>query len=457
MIEALLFAAAAVLLLAAAFMTALDAALGVTSTSDLVDLAAEGHSPRALARVAANKDAHEGAVTFCRILVDVAAVALVAAAFYQMFEHLAWGIVVSIVVMAVVTFIVVATAPGILGRRYAERVLTVGAPSVRAAKIIFGIVSQPLTAALARIIPGGHRRGFESEEQLLSIVDEAASQSLIEDDDRELIHSVFDFTDQVVRAVMVPRTEMVSIDSDSTAAEAMDEFLSSGLSRLPVIDGDGDVDDIVGVLYLKDLVQHAFRETPGWRETPVSAYARPAVFVPEQMRAESLLQQMKRDQVHVCLVVDEYGGIAGIVTLEDLLEELVGEIDDEYDARTNEIVELPDGTFRVSAGLGAAEVGELFGIDIDDEDVDSVGGLMSKYLGHMPQPGEQVEAEGLVLTGGTSRGRGRGIATAFVDRTDALRAVDEALGRNPTTGEMALPRPVDAERQQKARGRNGSE
>src|SRR5699024_795301 len=120
-------------------------------------------------------------------------------------------------------------------------------------------------------------------------------------------------------------TEMVSIDSDEPAAAAMDEFLSSGLSRLPVI--DGDVDDIVGMLYLKDLVQHAFRNTPGWRETPVSAYARPAVFVPEQMRAESLLQQMKRDQVHVCLVVDEYGGIAGIVTLEDLLEELVGEID----------------------------------------------------------------------------------------------------------------------------------
>lgn len=453
MIEAFLLGGAVVLLLIAAYMTALDAALGVTSSADLVDMAAEGHAPRALARISANKPAHEAAVTFARILGDVAAVAFVAAAFHELFDSVGWGVLVSVIVMAIVTFIVVATAPGILGRRYAEKVLTSGARIVRATKIVFGVVSQPLATALERIIPGGRRRGFESEEQLLSIVDEAASQALIEDDDRALIHSVFDFTDQVVRAVMVPRTEMVSIDASAQASEAMDEFLSSGLSRLPVI--DDDVDDIVGVLYLKDLVQHAFRETPGWRSAAVSAYARPAVFVPEQMRAESLLQQMKRDQVHVCLVVDEYGGIAGIVTLEDLLEELVGEIDDEYDARTNEIVELPDGSFRVSAGLGTTEVGELFGIDIDDEDVDSIGGLMSKHLGHMPQPGEQVEAEGLLLTGGTSRGRGRGIATVFVDRTAALRAVDEALGRHPSTGETPIAAAED--RAHSRRGRNGSE
>lgn len=437
MTELLLLGGVIVLLLIAAFATALDAALGVTSTADLIDYAAEGQSPRALALISRARDAHEAALTFMRVLCDVGAVVLAAAAFQEMFSSLWWGVLVTVVVMTAVAFVAVHTAPAILGRRYSEQILGFGAPTIRAAKLVFGFIAQPFAAALEHLIPGGRRRGFDSEEQLLSIVDEAATHALIEDDDRELIHSVFDFTDQIVRAVMVPRTEMVSIDSDARASQAMDDFLTSGLSRLPVI--DGDVDDVVGVLYLKDLVQHAFRDTPGWRDAAVVAYARPAVFVPEQMRAESLLQQMKRDQVHVCLVIDEYGGVAGIVTLEDLLEELVGEIDDEYDARTNEVVELPDGSFRVSAGLGADEVGELFSVDIDDEDVDSIGGLMSKHLGHMPQPGEQVETDGLILTGGTPRGRGRGLATIFVDRTESLRQVDHVLGRRPKTGEIQVP------------------
>jgi len=437
MIEALLIAGSLLLVLLAGFFMALDSALSVTSTADLVDMAAEGRSPRALARISRDRDAHDNAITFVRILATVGAIVLMTSAFSILFESDAWGVVATVIVMTVVMYLLVSSAPTVLGRRYAQAVLSFGAPAIRAARVVFGIVAQPLGAAGSRVIPGGRRRGFESEEQLLSIVDEAASNSLIEDDDRELIHSVFDFTDQIVRTVMVPRTEMVSIESDATAAGAMDAFLSSGLSRLPVI--DGDVDDIVGVLYLKDLVQHAFRDTPGWRGAAVRAFARPALFVPEQMRAETLLQQMKSDQVHVSLVVDEYGGIAGIVTLEDLLEELVGEIADEYDARSNEVVELPDGSVRVSAGLGVVEVGEIFGIDIEDDDVDSIGGLMSKQLGHVPQPGEQTEVGGLILTGGTSRGRGRGIATVFVDRSESLRAVDTALGRHPRTGEVALP------------------
>ena len=454
MTVALLLGGVVILLLLAAFLTALDAALAVTSSADLVDLASEGHSPRALARIARKRDPHEAALVLARVLSDVGAVVLATVAFDTLVGGLWWSVLITVVVLSVVIYGVVQTIPAILGRRYAEQILGFGAPWIRAAKIVFGFVAQPISAMLSRMIPGGRRRGFESEEQLLSIVDEAADNDLIEDDDRELIHSVFDFTDQIVRAVMVPRTEMVSVESTVTASEAVDIFLTSGFSRLPVT--NEDVDDVVGVLYLKDLVQHAFRDTPGWRTAPVSAYARDAVFVPEQMRAESLLQQMKRDQVHVCLVVDEYGGIAGIVTLEDLLEELVGEIDDEYDSRSNEVVELAEGSYRVSAGLGIDEVGELFGIDIEDEDVDSIGGLMAKHLGHMPQPGEMVEAEGLVLTGGTSRGRGRGLATVFVERSEALRQVDEVLGRNPRTGDITLPHTTESDAKHSKRGKNGS-
>ncbi|WP_221584278.1 hemolysin family protein [Microbacterium sp. G2-8] len=444
MIEALLIVGAVLLVAVAGFMTALDSALAVTSTGDLVEMATEGRSTRALAHLANDREAHDNAITLVRVMGEVGAVVMLSSAFAMIFQSELWGTLASAAIIAGVIYVVVASAPTTVGRRHARGILTFGAPTIHAARIVLSPIAQPLAWASARVIPGARRRGFESEEQLLSIVDEAASHALIEDDDRELIHSVFDFTDQIVRALMVPRTEMVTVDAHVTSAVAMDEFLSSGLSRLPVV--DGDVDNVVGVLYLKDLVQHAFRDTPGWRTSPVRAFARPAVFVPEQMRAETLLQQMKADQVHVCLVVDEYGGIAGLVTLEDILEELVGEITDEYDSRSSEVVELPDGSYRVSSGLALDEVGDLFGIDIDDEDVDSIGGLMSKTLGHMPHPGEQAEIAGLILTGGTSRGRGRGIATVFVDRTEALRTVGEVLGRGPQTGDTRIPTPEEIER-----------
>jgi CBS domain containing-hemolysin-like protein len=154
------------------------------------------------------------------------------------------------------------------------------------------------------------------------------------------------------------------------------------------------------------------------------------------MKAETLLQQMKRDAVHVCLVIDEYGGVSGLVTLEDLIEELVGEISDEYDPRADEVTALGEGRYRVSARLGLDEVGDLFGIELDDEDVDSIGGLLGKALGRVPQPGATAEYGGLVMTGGASRGRGRGISTVFVERGEAADAAEAAFGRAPRTGEI---------------------
>jgi CBS domain containing-hemolysin-like protein len=177
-------------------------------------------------------------------------------------------------------------------------------------------------------------------------------------------------------------------------------------------------------------VQYGFGDEAGWRDAPIRRIARRPVFVPESMKAETLLQQMKRDAVHVCLVIDEYGGVSGLVTLEDLIEELVGDISDEYDAPNSEITELDDGRYRVSARLGLDEVGDLFGLELEDEEVDSIGGLLAKALGRIPQPGATAEYAGLVLTGGASRGRGRGISTVFVERGEALEAIDEAFGRD---------------------------
>ena len=439
MTELLLLVAAVLLVALGGLMAALDAALAVTGRAGLTELAATARSRAALTKIADDPEAHGNAVVFIRILAETTAAVLVTVAFMLAFDNIWWAMLAAALLMTVVSFVLVGASPRSAGRQHAAGLLRTAAPIVRGARIVLGPLAHLLVILGNRFTPGVSRNAtFASEEQLLSMVDEAASQDLIEEDDRDLIHSVFDFTDTFVRAVMVPRTDMVSVDAAATTHEAMTLFLDRGVSRLPVVDDDAD--DVVGVLYLKDLVQFAFRDESAWRNAPVSRIARKAVFVPESMKAETLLQQMKRDAVHVCLVVDEYGGVSGLVTLEDLIEELVGEISDEYDARVAEVVDLGDGHFRVSARLGLDEVGELFGIELEDDEVDSIGGLLGKALGRVPMPGATAEAQGLVLTGGASRGRGRGLATVFVERAEPSEGPDDTAGRGPRTGQITRPR-----------------
>jgi CBS domain containing-hemolysin-like protein len=355
----------------------------------------------------------------------------VTVAFTIMFENIWWAMLAAAILMTGITFVLVGASPRTFGHHHAESMIRGSARVVRGLRIILGPLAQGLVVLGNRVTPGGGRSSFSSEDQLLSMVDEAASNDLIEEDDRDLIHSVFDFTDQFVRAVMVPRTEMVTVDAEATTDEAMSLFLDRGVSRMPVVDDEAD--DVVGVLYLKDLVQFAYRDDSAWRAASIRPIARPATFVPESMRAETLLQQMKRDAVHVCLVIDEHGGISGLVTLEDLIEELVGEIADEYDQVSAEFVDLGDGRYRVSSRLSLEDVGDLFGLELEDDDVDSIGGLLGKALGQVPQPGATTTIHGLVLTGGASRGRGRGIATVFVERA-AERPDDGPDGGEPHDG-----------------------
>jgi len=445
MTEALLLVAALLLIVFGAFMVAIDAALSVTSRADLAELASNGHNATSLRRIADDPEAHENAVVFIRVFAETTAAVLITVAFTVLFENIWWAMLAAALLMTGLSYVVVGTGPRNLGRQHARRLLLSAAPVVRGVRIILGPLAHGLVALSTRITPGGSRgSSFASEEQLLSIIDEAAENELIEEDDRELIHSVFDFTDTYVRAVMVPRTDMVTVDAHASTREAMRIFLDKGVSRIPIVDDEAD--DVVGVLYLKDLVQFGFRDENGWRDAPITPISRPAVFVPESMRAETLLQQMKRDAVHVCLVVDEYGGVSGLVTLEDLIEELVGEIADEYDPRADEVTEIEPGRYRVSARLGLDEVGDLFGIELEDEDVDSIGGLLGKALGRIPQPGATAEYAGLIMTGGASRGRGRGISTVFVERGAAPEAADDPLnGRSPRTGEIRTVRPRTGE------------
>jgi CBS domain containing-hemolysin-like protein len=433
MTAALLLVGAALLLAFGALMAAIDAALSVTSRADLAELGSSGANARSLRRIADDPEAHANAVVFIRVLAETASAVLVTVAFTALFDSIWWAMLAAAVLMTGVSYVVVGASPRSVGRLHAKGLLRGAAPIVRGVRIFLGPLAHGLVALGTRITPGVSRgASFASEEQLLSIIDEAAENELIEEDDRELIHSVFDFTDTFVRAVMVPRTDMVTVDASASTRTAMAIFLDKGVSRIPIVDDDAD--DVVGVLYLKDLVQFGFLDEAGWRDAPVTRIARPAVFVPESMKAETLLQQMKRDAVHVCLVVDEYGSVSGLVTLEDLIEELVGDISDEYDPRADEVTELEPGHYRVSARLGLDEVGDLFGIELEDDDVDSIGGLLGKALGRVPQPGATAEYAGLVLTGGASRGRGRGIATVFVERAES--AAEPA--RSPRTGETRV-------------------
>lgn len=414
MTAAFLLAGAVLLVAFGGLMAAIDAAFGVSSRSDLEEMGSEGRNSRQLARIASDPDAHVNSVAFIRVLAETGAAVLVTVAFVFLFDNIWWAMLAAVVLMTGISFVAVGASPRSFGRAHADGLLRANAPVVRGVRIFLGPIAQGLVALGNRVTPGAGRSSFSSEEQLLSMVDEAASNDLIEADDRDLIHSVFDFTDQFVRAVMVPRTEMVTVDATASTSEAMALFLNRGVSRMPVVDDEAD--DVVGVLYLKDLVQFAFRDESAWRTASIRPISRPATFVPESMRAETLLQQMKRDAVHVCLVIDEHGGISGLVTLEDLIEELVGEISDEYDQVSAEFVDLGDGRYRVSARLSLEDVGDLFGLELEDEDVDSIGGLLGKALGQVPQPGATATVDGLVLTGGASRGRGRGIATVFVER-----------------------------------------
>ncbi|MBB2974513.1 CBS domain containing-hemolysin-like protein [Microbacterium endophyticum] len=438
MTPVLLLVLAVILTAFGALMAAIDAALSVTSRQDLSEAAGQGKNSDLLRRIAADPDTHENAVIFIRVLAETTAAVLVTVSFTMLIQNVWWAMLGAAVLMTGISFVVVGASPRSVGRRHSRSLLTTAAPIIRGARIVLGPLAHALVALGDRVTPGASRgASFDSEEQLLSMLDEAADHDLIEEDDRDLIHSVFDFTDTYVRAVMIPHTDMVTLPAQTPTREAIALFLEKGVSRIPLLRDERD--DVQGVLYLKDLVQFAFRDEAQWAQAPVGPLARRPVFVPESMKAETLLQQMKRDAVHVCLVVDEYGGISGLVTLEDLLEELVGEIADEYDPRVEEVVELEPGRYRVSARLSLDSVGDLFGLDLEDDDVDSVGGLLSKALGRVPQPGARAERDGLVLVGGTSRGRGRGLDTVFVERAQPPADAEEIKEDDSAASAEHLP------------------
>jgi len=426
---------AVVLVIFGGFLAASDAALQVLSRTDLVDLAAHSRARRSILAISDDIGAHVNALNFTRVVSETTAAVLVSLAFAYSFGEWGWALLFSALIMTAVSFVLVGSSPRSVGRAHSRAILRFSASTIHAIRLFLGPIASALVAIGNRVTPGRPKNAtFSSEEQLLSMVDEATELDVLGEDDRELIHSIFEFNDTVVREVMVPRTDMVTIDGDDPLGMAMGLFLSKGVSRMPVL-GD-DIDQVIGVLYLRDVARLTYEQTAGSDTATAADLARGAMFIPESKKADDTLRQMQLESNHLAMVVDEYGGIAGLVTLEDLIEELVGDISDEYDREVPDVEDLGDGRFRVAARMPVDELGDLFGLELEDDEVDSVGGLLTKSLGRLPVAGSVANASGLILTADRTEGRRKRVSTVLVERSQAL--IDEQTALETDTGPVRI-------------------
>ncbi|WP_329117104.1 hemolysin family protein [Streptomyces sp. NBC_01465] len=383
-----------------------------------------------LAQIAEDPTRYLNVALLVRVACEMAAGALVTYVCLREFTVTWQALAIAIGVMVLVSYVAVGVSPRTIGRQHPLNTATAAAYVLLPLARIMGPIPQLLILIGNALTPGkGFRKGpFASEAELRAMVDLAEAESLIEDDERRMVHSVFELGDTLVREVMVPRTDLVCIERHKTVRQALTLALRSGFSRIPVT-GENE-DDIVGIVYLKDLARktHINREAEA---DLVSTAMRPATFVPDTKNADDLLREMQLERNHVAVVIDEYGGTAGIVTIEDILEEIVGEITDEYDQEAAQVEELGEDRFRVTARLDIDDLGELYGIDeYDDEDVETVGGLLAKALGRVPIAGATAlvdlpDGRRLRLTAESPAGRRNKIVTVLAE---PVRPVEPAEG-----------------------------
>lgn len=399
---------------------AIDAAISTVSVARVEELVRD-ERPGALrlARVMAERPRYINLVVLLRIACEAAATVLLVAFLWDDLG-LKWGLFAAAAIMTVASFVAMGVGPRTLGRQHAYSIALASAVPLQAISVLLTPISRLLILLGNALTPGrGFRNGpFASEIELREVVDMAQQSGVVADEERKMIQSVFELGDTPAREVMVPRTEMVWIESDKTAGQATSLAVRSGHSRIPVI-GE-NVDDVVGVVYLKDLVQRTYNSVNGGRDTKVTDVMREPVFVPDSKPLDDLLREMQRDRNHMALLVDEYGAIAGLATIEDVLEEIVGEIADEYDIdEVAPVEDLGDNRFRVAARLSIEDLGELYDVEFEEDlDVDTVGGLVALELGRVPLPGAEVVSHGLTLRaegGRDHRGRVR-IGTVLVSR-----------------------------------------
>ncbi|WLQ06194.1 hemolysin family protein [Arthrobacter oryzae] len=427
----------------AALLTAAESAFNFLPRHDAEEAVLRSNG-QALKRILDQPVAHMRSLRFWRIWFEMASAVAVAVLLHSLLDSVWLAGLAATGIMALVGFVIVGVSPRQLGRAHAAGVVRFTAPIIRFLCWILGPVPGWLVAVGSAVAPGA-RGGDEasfSEEEFRELVDRATESDMIEDNEAELIQSVFDFGDTLVRAVMVPRTDILSIDAGSSLHRAMSLFLRSGYSRIPVI--RDNTDQIVGIIYLKDVAAALHSLGPDEEPPIVDDLAREVRYVPESKQVSDLLRELQKESTHVAIVIDEYGGTAGLVTLEDLIEEIVGEIVDEYDTESAEAVALGDGSYRVSARMGIDDLGELFDVELDDDEVDTVGGLLAKALGRVPIVGSTVEVDGISLRAERLEGRRNRVSHiiaapvamgAVPEQTDLEDLLDEA-----ETTQQGVPR-----------------
>jgi CBS domain containing-hemolysin-like protein len=413
---------------------AMDAALQRVSKARVDEMRRDGvKRAGVLSDVVAERARHVALLLLLRIACEMVAATLVAVVLYRI-----WGggwqpVLVAAGVMTVVSYVLVGVGPRTLGRQHAYGTALAGAGVVRLLGRVLGPIATLLILVGNMITPGrGFRDGpFSSEVELRELVDMAEERGVVESGERNMIHSVFELGDTIAREVMVPRTDVVWIERNKTLRQALALAMRSGFSRIPVI-GE-NVDDVVGVIYLKDLI----RRTQGGQDpkntVKVEDLMRPPTFVPESKPVDELLRDMQAQRIHIAIVVDEYGGFAGLVTIEDILEEIVGEIADEHDRfQRPPVEELSDGSVRITARLPVEDLAALFDVELpEDDDVETVGGLLARELGVVPIEGSQAEVAGLRLVAESTGGRRNRIDTILVCRVPEEEEAETTEGQEP--------------------------
>jgi CBS domain containing-hemolysin-like protein len=420
----LLILATAMVLLAAVFV-ATETALARVSKATIDQLRKDG-SKRAsrLIELLDDRAKYVNSLLFAHLTLSTIAIVLVTTACLDIFVDNNAALVISSAIMVLVGYIVLGVAPQTLGRQKADKIALATVRITRLVTALLGPMSRIFILVGNAITPGqGFREGpFSTQAELRELVDMAGADSVIEDDERQMIHSVFELGDTIAREVMVPRTEMVWIESHKTLRQAMSLGLRSGYSRIPVV-GEG-IDDIVGVVFVKDIARRVFEHQDSQSTERVSDLMRPAFMVPDSRSVDELLRDMQSARTHLAVLVDEYGGTAGLVTIEDVIEEIVGEISDEHDVLGPDIEELPHGEYRVSSRLHIDDLAELLETEISDDGVDTVGGLMAKRLGIVPIPGATVDIANWTLTAESTAGRRHRIDTVVISR-DTFTTLEE--------------------------------
>jgi CBS domain containing-hemolysin-like protein len=413
----LLISSVAILIFTAAFFAMAETALTRVNRVKAMTMAEEG-DPRAnaLLKLVTHPERFLNPVLFLLLVCHLVSGSLIGAFAERRFGAL--GFAIALFFEVVVIFVVAEAAPKTWAVQNAERAaLAVARPVAVVANFPpLRLLARALIGLANVILPGkGLKTPYISEAELLAFTDVAVEEDVIEREERALIHSIIEFGDTVVREVMVPRPDMVAVEGRAPVSDVIEVAIASGFSRLPVY--EQGIDDIVGVVFVKDLLK---AEREGRAEAAVRDIARECHFVPETKRVAELLPEMQREKFHLAIVVDEYGGTAGLATLEDLIEELVGEIVDEYDVEEAPIETLPNGDVRVNARLAVDELNDLLQADLPEGDWDSVGGLLLNALGHVPTEGESVDVDGHRLT--AERVQGRRIGRVRVSKIEVAAA-----------------------------------